>query len=1016
MLSNDIEINGDDLYDSGSLKDNENGSLMEPEDFIEPRTLSVPLNAINTLEELQILATYADVCSKIKDHEIFYTVHYVAAYTKGMKKTKEELIKKNDKVFFEDIDFSYSGVPFIVSSHCTLDCQQRKDRNVKLKERYRKKQNDKAVADHSFKKSKTNLQVTKKFNCPAKVHIKEVYEFPEFKLDRDSEWLRKDASKKLRVALTENRNIIMCRKYVLIISDISVHRNHPIGDAAGINQLISEDLIVKIGELVGVGVNTVPEMKRHLENFVRIDSSSSNIPLKSNKRFFPRDKTIRNHMMKARQKLRYSFIDQECLLKKVKEWEDNFKGSFIKFRPKGVSLEDNDQELHNSLLFVYPDKWQRRLLLRYVAIFVCENETTEAITEALQCLKQWNPSFEPKFFMTDYSNEEINSLESVKLRRIAHAKTAQDSKEAVKRWLFAYRQDRLLLNINTNNGIERQNQFFKYKFLERRKTSSLTTMLSVCIEEFLPHKYDSYVDENRRASSSYKKYHEKIPNYLTNRPRPLVNHYMRMIDKLYGVDLSGVTALTNRLYNVPSFQFNSRLIYQCYLSDAEHLPTCSCPAWFTSAYPCKHFFAIFLKENLSWFDLGAAYRDSPYFALDLFSEESGPSITVNSPEFTTSMGNSAKTLLKTNTELTKICHTIPRSNSQVLKDGQHSPEACKELLNDIRQLTYLCNSQNALDNLFEELLKVKTTLVESLPSEKGILLHPTIQPETWSKTIIKSPKPFNLPVRRKRKLIKRFGAKYEQSKAAAEICVKLDKKESCYSEIITDHSIDENCASFLVTNDVQFDNQLIEEVIAGESNEHRKATLSEINDHQLQSKFQQIQSLSSSFIGGDELFAIKHCQMLSDEVIHFCQQMMKIQLEIDVGLQDPIKGKINAFHVHQFVPFVQVFHDKNGCETGEIFIFDSLFHGTITLRQKGSKAEDVLARLTAVDRIPFATLANSKDSKNGWKAQGLKIPDDRHAIKTIVMNYANSIKLKVVQELQQKKLKGERFSISLDEW
>nr|XP_047146875.1 uncharacterized protein LOC124819377 [Hydra vulgaris] len=119
----------------------------------------------------------------------------------------------------------------------------------------------------------------------------------------------------------------------------------------------------------------------------------------------------------------------------------------IKFRPKGVSiLEDNDPQLKDSLLFVYQDKWQKRLLLRYgtellfldatyrttryalplfflvvktntdyqdVAIFVCESETTEAITEALTCIKQWNPSFQPKFVLTDYSNEEINSIEYV---------------------------------------------------------------------------------------------------------------------------------------------------------------------------------------------------------------------------------------------------------------------------------------------------------------------------------------------------------------------------------------------------------------------------------------------------------------------------------------------------------------------------------------------------------------------------------------------------------------------------
>ena len=33
-----------------------------------------------------------------------------------------------------------------------------------------------------------------------------------------------------------------------------------------------------------------------------------------------------------------------------------------------------------------------------------------------------------------------------------------------------------------------------------------------------------------------------------------------------------------------------------------------------------------------------------------------------------------------------------------------------------------------------------------------------------------------------------------------------------------------------------------------------------------------------------------------------------------------------------------------------------------------------LAKLTALDRIPFATLANSEEIRNVWKAQGLSIP------------------------------------------
>jgi hypothetical protein len=188
-------------------------------------------------------------------------------------------------------------------------------------------------------------------------------------------------------------------------------------------------------------------MRRHLAAFIQVEFNSDNNLQKTNKRFFPRDDTIANHILRARRKLQRSLIDQECLLDKINEWNIFFPDATIKFRPKGgYNSEDNDVDLKNSLLFVYQDIWQKRLLLRYgnelafldatyrttryalplfflvvktnidyqiVAIFVCEHETTEAITEALMCIKEWNPSFQPKFFCTDYSNEEINSLESV---------------------------------------------------------------------------------------------------------------------------------------------------------------------------------------------------------------------------------------------------------------------------------------------------------------------------------------------------------------------------------------------------------------------------------------------------------------------------------------------------------------------------------------------------------------------------------------------------------------------------
>nr|XP_047123464.1 uncharacterized protein LOC124806506 [Hydra vulgaris]XP_047123465.1 uncharacterized protein LOC124806506 [Hydra vulgaris]XP_047123466.1 uncharacterized protein LOC124806506 [Hydra vulgaris]XP_047123467.1 uncharacterized protein LOC124806507 isoform X1 [Hydra vulgaris] len=271
-----------------------------------------------------------------------------------------------------------------------------------------------------------------------------------------------------------------------------------------------------------------------------------------------------------------------------------------------------------------------------------------------------------------------------KFLEIAHAKTIETCQKAVealeeskewqnnpklveylkstwpciqKRWVVAYRKDRILLDVNTNNGTERQNLSFKYSFLEKRKNSSLTTMLSICIEEFL-YKYNNYCDENRRAHSSYRKYDDKVPAYLIDRPPSLVKHCMALIDKLQGVDLRGITAVTDKLYNVASFNSNSREIYQCYLGDSECLPACSCPSWFRTSYPCKHFLVIFLKENLSWSAFGTAYANSPYFKLDLYY-------------------------------------------------SNHTSASCRELLNEIKQMSYLCDSQQAIDNLLKGFVNLK---------------------------------------------------------------------------------------------------------------------------------------------------------------------------------------------------------------------------------------------------------------------------------------------------------------------
>ena len=234
--------------------------------------------------------------------------------------------------------------------------------------------------------------------------------------------------------------------------------------AAGIFQTIDPFLSSKIEELVKEGVGNVNEMRRYLKVAVKRDLfEGENLPPITNKRYFPRPKTIRNHIVKATRKLRRSLIDQECLVGKIQQWQLEDPFAKIYFRPKGkpnAARERNDlnpddlreddivklQESAHSLLFVYQTHWQQHLLARYgnelvfldatyrtskyalplfflvvktnvdyqiVATFVCESECTETIEEALSILKEWNPNFSPTLFMTDYSNEEIAAIESL---------------------------------------------------------------------------------------------------------------------------------------------------------------------------------------------------------------------------------------------------------------------------------------------------------------------------------------------------------------------------------------------------------------------------------------------------------------------------------------------------------------------------------------------------------------------------------------------------------------------------
>lgn len=184
-------------------------------------------------------------------------------------------------------------------------------------------------------------------------------------------------------------------------------------------------------------------------------------------------------MAKAKLANRLANLDQENVEALIAKWKKNSPDDLFFFRKREAVTEetsgrespeeiyqntgedgeeDEEEEPEPSpmegehpLLFCYQTQQQRKRLLKYgndmclmdatykttryalplfflcvrtnvsyqvVGTFVVQYSTIEAISEALQIFHQWNPSWEPRYFMTDFAEEEIQAIENVFKGRI----------------------------------------------------------------------------------------------------------------------------------------------------------------------------------------------------------------------------------------------------------------------------------------------------------------------------------------------------------------------------------------------------------------------------------------------------------------------------------------------------------------------------------------------------------------------------------------------------------------------
>eukprot|EP00112_Aurelia_sp_Birch-Aquarium-sp1_P025562 Seg8559.2 transcript_id=Seg8559.2/GoldUCD/mRNA.D3Y31 product="hypothetical protein" pseudo=true protein_id=Seg8559.2/GoldUCD/D3Y31 len=139
--------------------------------------------------------------------------------------------------------------------------------------------------------------------------------------------------------------------------------------------------------------------------------------------------------------------------------------------------------------------------------------------------------------------------------------------------------------------------------------------------------------------------------------------------------------------------------------DAGGMPYCDCFNWKENLLPCKHMFAVIIHcKEYSWESLPEQYRNSSYFTLDpscslqknsiLKEEQKEENSEEDIPDILSDFNNK-----KEEEEQSVISPPLPKSVSCKTLGSE-----CRDLLDQIKSLTYTCQNDDALTVLQQQLL------------------------------------------------------------------------------------------------------------------------------------------------------------------------------------------------------------------------------------------------------------------------------------------------------------------------
>ncbi|XP_069108844.1 uncharacterized protein [Argopecten irradians] len=315
-----------------------------------------------------------------------------------------------------------------------------------------------------------------------------------------------------------------------------------------------------------------------------------------------------------------------------------------------------------------------------------------------------------------------------------------------KMWVWAYRGDELTLVVNSNNGVEAQNEVFKYEYLSSLPMKTVSSLMTLLVEDFFVDSYRKYLESNVTMSAGWREPSGSVPKELHNRPKYLVQHIREATVRCSDITSDMVTMVTEKEFLVQSSNRQSHF-YRINLGDesSHTMPSCDCRAFKKTHFPCKHFCVLICHiNNITWNSLTNFYMNNPHFIIDedCVKLPKDQLFNIQEVEHSTTACAPCKDLDNTITEPQQ-----PQGPS--LSD---SARKVREILKDLYNLTYIADSVQAMEEARKHLSSASEQLRDGCPANGSLLLE-NIPPKRPSKKRKLSTEPLlkKLPTRAKRK-------------------------------------------------------------------------------------------------------------------------------------------------------------------------------------------------------------------------------------------------------------------------